>query len=740
MPDATVNCESTLSPVVCPKNPLTRDIDVSVSISRPIAEVATDMTMICFATPSVDFGDGGNDRVRFYSSFDALTQDVPVNSPAYWAGTAFFSRSDRPTTMCVGRIFEDDTQAVLRGGAMSAYQVNKITDGGFDIYIDGELTSVRGLDFTNVKNVADVAKVVAANVVGVSVGAENGALVIRSNTKGDGSELSYAVPPSATTYNSYTIGSVVESDIFNTLSGTSDGAIVLHYNGKPYGIADMDFTTCASLKDVFSVIELALRAAGLSGAKVNGDDDFIVFSIFDVAGAGFRPCTEAPVGTDIGKLLHLFDIDTPKTTSVGAAATEKPCSITSGQGLDFTAIKALGTTNVEIAGTSYQVNFSNVTDGQTLVTALTASTQLAAAYTPTYTNALTLNGKGNKFVYYLKDDKVGQALKLTAGTAGTIVPVAVSKYTTVKATDVSALLKLSSTTASNIVIGYSPCGITSELNNIARAARCAGRSIYGWVIDAKYRDTQEQRDVADWIEPRKPAYFSTCTNSPQAYNSADISNIGYYCYNKGYTRTSVIYHDNSQVYPDMSYIALALSVDYAQENSTLTMKFKQLTGIETSPLTESQLSVLNSRRINSYVSIGNSATTVREGVQGNSSWYTDSLVNLDNFAEELQVEVYNVFLRNKKVPYTNGGQNLLVSAAAKICRRYTQNGTFAERSVETLDNETGFTTLPATDIRPAAVYSATVSDREKRLAPPIAITCYEAGAFHKVALNIGVYS
>ena len=190
----------------------------------------------------------------------------------------------------------------------------------------------------------------------------------------------------------------------------------------------------------------------------------------------------------------------------------------------------------------------------------------------------------------------------------------------------------------------------------------------------------------------------------------------------------------------MSYAALALSVNYALENSTLTMKFKQLTGIETVPLTETQLSSLKARRINTYVSLGNSSSVVREGVQSADSWFTDSHVNLSNYKEELQVEVFNVFMRNKKVKYTSTGQDLLVSAAAKINSRYIRNGTFADREEETTDNETGYKTFPACTITPAPIYSATTSERANRVAPPIAIVAYEAGALHSVAIDVTVYN
>ena len=63
----------------------------------------------------------------------------------------------------------------------------------------------------------------------------------------------------------------------------------------------------------------------------------------------------------------------------------------------------------------------------------------------------------------------------------------------------------------------------------------------------------------------------------------------------------------------MSIWRWPLSVNYALNNSTLTMKFKQLPGIGTVPLTETQLAALESRRINTYVSIGNTSSVIREG-------------------------------------------------------------------------------------------------------------------------------
>ena len=333
----------------------------------------------------------------------------------------------------------------------------------------------------------------------------------------------------------------------------------------------------------------------------------------------------------------------------------------------------------------------------------------------------------------------GNALRLVTTQAGDGASLGYAAAPS-SGTDVSALLGLTSAKAASNIPGYTPGDLVSEIGLIQTAARCAGNAVYGWVIDAQYRDTDEQKAVADWAEGQSPAIFGACTNAPNAYDTANTTNIGCYAMNSGYRRTFTFYHDNPQVYPEMSYLALALSVNYALNNATLTMKFKQLPGISTVPLTETQLAALESRRINTYVSIGNTSSVVREGVQAAADWFTDSLVNLDNYKEELQVEVYNVFLRNKKVPYTQAGQNLLVSAAAKINRRYTDNGTFAPRDVESDATETGYDTLPATSITPASVAGATMSERAARIAPPIAITAYEAGAFHSVAIAVSVYN
>lgn len=612
-------------PVVsCAKTSLPRSLDVPVSLSRSVAETATDMTMMCFVTPGVAFPPG-NDRVQFFSTFDAVQGAVPENSEAIFAAQAFFNRSDRPQTMCIGRVFTAPTNGVIVSGSITLSNLANVQNGGFTISVGDTSYTVANLTFGLNPTMADVTRQLNAQMLAFAntvANADGKSVTITTNAIGDGADISYAGTPT-------------------------------------------EFTDVSTL----------LKLTSATGASI----------------------------------------------AEGQAST--PAKLTSGE--------------ITLA------DLYNVTDGAMTLVMNGATVNLYGLNFATYGSSLTLNEVVQILTAAIGSNGLvevsGQSIVISTNQKGEGVTIGYASFAS-SITDLSAILALTQSTAASRIDGYTPGGLVSEVALIQTAARCAGRSVFAWTLDRQYRDTQDQKDFADWAEAQDQAYFSACTNSVQAYNTADTTNIGFYAHNKGYIKTSVMYHNNPQVYPDVSYAALALSVNYALENSTLTMKFKQLTGIETVPLTETQLSSLKARRINTYVSMGNSSSVVREGVQSADSWFTDSHVNLSNYKEELQVEVFNVFMRNKKVKYTSAGQDLLVSAAAKINNRYIRNGTFADREEETTDNETGYTTLPACTITPAPIYSATTSERANRVAPPIAIVAYEAGAFHSVAIDVTVYN
>lgn len=737
-------------PVVsCAKTSLPRSLDVPVSLSRSVAETATDMTMMCFVTPGVAFPPG-NDRVQFFSTFDAVQGAVPENSEAIFAAQAFFNRSDRPQTMCIGRVFTEPTNGTLVSGPITLSNLASVQNGGFTISVGDASYTVANLTFGLNPTMADVIRQLNTQMSAFAntvANADGESLTITTKTVGDGSDISYAGTPTEFTDVSTllkltsTTGASIENGEETTentpaklVSGTitdlsglqnlTDGSFDIEVDGAKVQVRDVTTGASVTLATLATALNSNMSGKATFVADTSKNQLILTTASTGTASELAYAVTASPAaGTDISALLKLTQSTATSLVQGTATNVEHPAKLTSGE--------------ITLA------DLYNVTDGAMTLVMNGATVNLYGLNFATYGSSLTLNEVAQILTAAIGSNGLvevsGQSIVISTNQKGEGVTIGYASSAS-SITDLSAILALTQSTAASRIDGYTPGGLISEVALIQTAARCAGRSVFAWTLDRQYRDTQDQKDFADWAEAQDQAYFSACTNSVQAYNTADTTNIGFYAHNKGYIKTSVMYHNNPQVYPDVSYAALALSVNYALENSTLTMKFKQLTGIETVPLTETQLSSLKARRINTYVSMGNSSSVVREGVQSADSWFTDSHVNLSNYKEELQVEVFNVFMRNKKVKYTSAGQDLLVSAAAKINNRYIRNGTFADREEETTDNETGYTTLPACTITPAPIYSATTSERANRVAPPIAIVAYEAGAFHSVAIDVTVYN
>lgn len=737
-------------PVVsCAKTSLPRSLDVPVSLSRSVAETATDMTMMCFVTPGVAFPPG-NDRVQFFSTFDAVQGAVPENSEAIFAAQAFFNRSDRPQTMCIGRVFTNPTNGTLVSGPITLSNLVNVQNGGFTISVGDASYTVANLTFGLNPTMTDVIRQLNTQMSAFAntvANADGESLTITTKTVGDGSDISYAGTPTEFTDVSPLLkltsatGASIEngeettentpaklvSGTITDLSGLQNltgGSFDIEVDGAKVQVRDV--TTGASVTLATLATALNSKMSGKATFTVDTPNNQLILTTASTGTASelaYAVTASPAAGTDISALLKLTQSTATSLVQGTATNVEHPAELTSGE--------------ITLA------DLYNVTDGAMTLVMNGATVNLYGLNFATYGSSLTLNEVAQILTAAIGSNGLvevsGQSIVISTNQKGEGVTIGYASFAS-SITDLSSILALTQSTAASRIDGYTPGGLVSEVALIQTAARCAGRSVFAWTLDRQYRDTQDQKDFADWAEAQDQAYFSACTNSVQAYNTADTTNIGFYAHNKGYIKTSVMYHNNPQVYPDVSYAALALSVNYALENSTLTMKFKQLTGIETVPLTETQLSSLKARRINTYVSMGNSSSVVREGVQSADSWFTDSHVNLSNYKEELQVEVFNVFMRNKKVKYTSAGQDLLVSAAAKINNRYIRNGTFADREEETTDNETGYTTLPACTITPAPIYSATTSERANRVAPPIAIVAYEAGAFHSVAIDVTVYN
>lgn len=102
-------------------------------------------------------------------------------------------------------------------------------------------------------------------------------------------------------------------------------------------------------------------------------------------------------------------------------------------------------------------------------------------------------------------------------------------------TDVSDMLGLSEKAGAFIIDGYKHGTFLEEINKCIEAAGKMGVNVFGFVLDSGYRDTQDQKDFADWVNAR--SYRSVCSlvsNNPTAYSASDTTNIVDYCNKKAF--------------------------------------------------------------------------------------------------------------------------------------------------------------------------------------------------------------
>jgi hypothetical protein len=395
---------------------------------------------------------------------------------------------------------------------------------------------------------------------------------------------------------------------------------------------------------------------------------------------------------------------------------------------EITAIRAItdGNLKLTIDSTLYSLDAMNFSTDDTLAKIATRiQGKLTSGSVPATCTVKTLAGGT-------------QHLCLTTTGTGTIAwsyPV-----TTSTGTFAGTALKLTAATGCNKLDGYTPTDIASELQNVKNAAKASEKFVYGWDFGSTLRTSAIQTAIAGWIIGQQFGIATLVSNDASAPDPAyelDFMSVYGETANK---RIVPIYHNNSQQYPGTSNLAYMLHVNYRLPQSVVTAKFKMLPGITTVDLTETEYAALLAKGYNVYTNMDDGIYTYREGSVPQSAWWQDTVINMDNFVNDLATNVYNVFLRNKKIPYTRDGQMLLVDACMDTGKLYTFNGVFADREVADDTRKSGYRIVPAVQVIPTPVWMATSGDRVSRVGPPIEMIVQDSGAIHSIAINVDLVS
>lgn len=186
-------------------------------------------------------------------------------------------------------------------------------------------------------------------------------------------------------------------------------------------------------------------------------------------------------------------------------------------------------------------------------------------------------------------------------------------------------------------------------------------------------------------------------------------------------------------------------VNFNAANSTITGEFKKLPGITAEDLTQTAYSAMKEKGAPFYtvVETGGQVDAGRViNSKSTSSFgeYIDDVFNLDGFVNSLRVNLYNALANvPTKLKQTPEGQQVLIDAAAQIGQRFIDNGYLGARQYTS--DETGEEVLSdGYEILSKAddILDLTDAERAERLAAPIIMRLFRAGAIHAVDVTVNV--
>lgn len=292
-------------------------------------------------------------------------------------------------------------------------------------------------------------------------------------------------------------------------------------------------------------------------------------------------------------------------------------------------------------------------------------------------------------------------------------------------TDVSTMLGLDEAALGVITAGIAAESIAASLN----ALQDASPEWYGLHFTKEVTD-QNVKDAAAWAEARIKIFGNTQKSGAVADGSV-TNDIGSFLKTSGYRRTFTQY-DNNDDYAAVSAMALAFTVNFNAQNSTMTLKFKRQPGITPVNITETQRLALVDKHVNYYTYFGDSAM-LAEGVMADGTFF-DEVHGLDWLQNAIETNLFGyLYTRLTKVPQTDKGVAQLVQKVEEACRDAVNNGLLAQgvwNGSPLGEVETGDFLPKGYYIYAQPVGEQNQSDREARLAPPIQVLAKGAGAIH----------
>lgn len=321
----------------------------------------------------------------------------------------------------------------------------------------------------------------------------------------------------------------------------------------------------------------------------------------------------------------------------------------------------------------------------------------------------------------------------TTSTIATAIAAAINGLTLPKwnAVAVGAVITLTSTVpglaftdqqvtvdAKYTIVNSTPnYGIEDDINGFL----VINSSWYGMcLVDGTDNDILQ---AASLIESLKKIYLAISSTS--AIATSATSDVGSVLKSKSYKRTALIYTNPSFVAEGKD--AAWLGGQLPQVPGSNNWAFQTLFGATPDVLTPNQQAILigdpvagvAGKNVNIYQTVGGVNITQMGTMAGGQ--FIDITVGIDWLESTLQTNIYAALVQAKKIPYTDKGVSVLLSAVRAAIDQGIVNGLIDGAS--------------PISISAPPVLSVPQNQRALRIAPTISFSCRLAGAFNAVVVQ-----
>lgn len=278
----------------------------------------------------------------------------------------------------------------------------------------------------------------------------------------------------------------------------------------------------------------------------------------------------------------------------------------------------------------------------------------------------------------------------------------------------NAALVAFSNGASSIVIATK--GTSETIANVLDRAFSSG-SWYGFALIGF--EKTEYKNAAAWAEANEKLFGFTTSDKENP-----LSEGTYYNTHGWYADSS---SETGNAYNDYLHIAV-MAKCFTYEAGEETWAYKSLSLVGYSMLTAAERGTLEGLNINYYVECANGQITY-PGKTLAGEWI-DVIRGKAWLQSDMQNRVYNLFIKNPKVPYTSKGIALIENQMIASLKQAQSNGLVAEDEYDSDDNlVAGFTVTVPT------AANTTDTERASRNLNACKFTARLAGAIHAVEIK-----